>query len=308
VPVICIGNFTAGGTGKTPLALTLAQLLVERGERPAFLTRGYKGRVRQPHLVDLSLDTAADVGDEAMMLAAAAPTVVAANRPIGARALLALAAPPTVIVMDDGLQNPGLAKSLTIAVVDGSRGLGNGRVMPAGPLRAPLAAQLARTDAIVVNVAALASGVGGAADTGVLSRFRAEFPGPVLAAAAEATGDTDWLAGRTWVAFAGIGNPQRFFDTLAGVGADVVHRVPFSDHHAFSETDANELLDTAHSVGAGLVTTEKDRMRLVGQAGKRGQLADEARVLAIRLVLGPADMGRLGARVDGALPRFRGRS
>ena len=151
LPVVCVGNFTAGGTGKTPLALYLARALADRGERPAFLTRGYGGRLRGPHVVDTALDTAADVGDEPLLLARQALTVVARDRAKGAALIAGLSglAPPTAIVMDDGLQNPGLAKDLSIAVVDARRGLGNGRVIPAGPLRAPLAAQLRIVDAIV---------------------------------------------------------------------------------------------------------------------------------------------------------------
>src|SRR6476661_643641 len=158
LPVICIGNFTSGGTGKTPLAIHLCERLKAAGHEPAVLTRGYGGRLSGPYWVNAASDVARDVGDEALLLARAAPTLVARDRRAGAHAIEMGPHPVTVIVMDDGLQNPGLAKDLTIAVVDGGRGLGNGLTMPAGPLRAPLPFQLELTDAIVVNESSAATG------------------------------------------------------------------------------------------------------------------------------------------------------
>jgi len=151
LPVICVGNFTVGGTGKTPLVLYLCERLKAAGHEPVAFTRGYGGRLSGPYWVNAKSDVARDVGDEALLLAKAVPTLVARDRRAGAQAIETGPHSVTVIVMDDGLQNPGLAKDLALAVVDGSVGLGNGRVMPAGPLRAPLAFQLELTDAIVVN-------------------------------------------------------------------------------------------------------------------------------------------------------------
>jgi len=309
VPVICIGNFTAGGTGKTPLALLVAAMLAAAGERPAFLTRGYGGRSGRTRMVDRSLDTARDVGDEALMLAGRAPTCVSADRVAGARLLCERDDPPTVIVMDDGLQNPALAKDLTIAVVDGVRGIGNARVLPAGPLRAPIEAQLALVSAIVVNGRGedgrdVASG--GEGD--IATKLRGRFPGPVLSVAAEPSEPLDWLRSGSWIAFAGIGNPQRFFDMLRRHGGDVVHTFAFSDHHAFSERDAAELLDTAQSVQAGLVTTEKDQVRLIGSPGRCGELADKVRSVPIRLTLGDEHRRRLEGLLEGTLSARRRQS
>ncbi|MEZ5842319.1 MAG: tetraacyldisaccharide 4'-kinase [Hyphomicrobiaceae bacterium] len=301
VPVICIGNFTAGGTGKTPLALRVAEMLTTAGEQPAFLTRGYGGRIRGPHIVAPSLDTARDVGDEALMLAARAPTCVSADRVSGARLLVAQAEPPSVIVMDDGLQNPSLAKDITIVVVDGARGIGNGLVLPAGPLRAPLVAQMAGVSAIVVNGRGQEGEGGGA----IGDRLRARFPGPVLSVVAEPCAPLDWLRAGSWIAFAGIGNPERFFAMLRREGCDVVHTQAFADHHPYSERDAAELLDTARSVQAGLVTTEKDHVRLIGSAGRCGELADTARTVPIRLSLAAADVRRLEGLLMGALATRR---
>jgi tetraacyldisaccharide 4'-kinase len=308
LPVICIGNFTVGGTGKTPLALYIADQLSGRGARPVFLTRGYGGRLAGPHLVDAIKDTSRDVGDEALLLVRHHPTVVARDRAAGAAlidGLVAGASGPTVIIMDDGLQNPALVKDLTLAVVDGRRGVGNGHVMPAGPLRAPLATQMARTDAILVNTplpgaASLADGNAGAA-----AWLRQQFNGPVLDAHPQVSGDTAWLAGRRWVAFAGIGNPGRFYDLLRHHGADLADTISFGDHHAFTDADATRVLVAAQQFGAGLVTTEKDWVRLAGD-GALGELRQTCRVLPIRLHLEPRDGLRLSSLIDTMLKHWTG--
>ena len=218
LPVICAGNFTAGGTGKTPLVLHLCERLRTNGQHPVALTRGYGGRQTGPHRVS-DADTADDVGDEALMLARTAPTLIARDRGAGARAVEAMPGLVSVIVMDDGLQNPSLAKDLAIAMVDGSRGLGNGLVIPAGPLRAPLDLQLGLADVIVVN------GAGTGAGNQVVERLRHRFNGPVLRSSTVVAGDATWLQGQRIVAWAGIASPQRFIATLETQGAEVVERV-----------------------------------------------------------------------------------
>jgi tetraacyldisaccharide 4'-kinase len=300
LPVICIGNFTVGGTGKTPLALHIAGLLKERGERPVFLTRGYGGRHAGPHLVDGAKDTSVDVGDEALLLARNAPTVVARARALGARFIEVMASldgGPTVLILDDGLQNPALAKDLTIAVVDGRRGIGNGHVMPAGPLRAPLAVQMARTDAIVVNTAQSGAANNANGQVQAAEWLRQQFTGPVLDAHPEVSADVGWLIGRRWVAFAGIGNPDRFYGLLRHCGADLADTISFVDHHAFTTADAARVLATAKQIGAGLVTTEKDWVRLSGD-GALGELRTTARILPIRLQLESRDRLRLASLIE----------
>ncbi len=197
LPVICVGNLTAGGAGKTPLAIFTAQSLMSRGERPAFLTRGYGGREAGPMWVAHDRHTANEVGDEPILLAATAPTLVSRDRRAGARAIEARQDTITTIIMDDGLQNPGLKKDLTLAVIDGVRGLGNRAVIPAGPLRAPLAFQFEKTDAIVINNTALmveaANGREPLAPTRLVEEFRRSFPGPVIEARTRPTGNMDWL-------------------------------------------------------------------------------------------------------------------
>jgi len=315
LPVICVGNFTAGGTGKTPLTLHLAQRLVAMGERPAILTRGYGGRLNGPHWVDASTDTAHDVGDEPLLLARAAPTLISRDRRAGAIAIEMAAAGYSAIIMDDGLQNPALVKDLALAVVDARRGLGNGHVIPAGPLRAPLEAQLSLAGAIVLNgqpepenaepQSDTDSGAGNRAEwnrtAARLATLRREFPGPVLAAHAEPTGDLSWLAGTAIVAFAGIANPQRFFSLVERCGGRIVAQHAFKDHHAFSDEDARRLMAAATAAGAALVTTEKDHVRLNGESATLRELARLARTLPIRLAFENAEAQRADALLAGAL-------
>ncbi len=297
LPVICIGNFTAGGTGKTPLALEVAGELQRQGCKAVFLTRGYGGRVAGPHWVDHAADKAMDVGDEPLLLARQAPTLVSRDRANGAKAIETGERPADVIVMDDGLQNPSLQRDLSLAVVDGRRGLGNGRVIPAGPLRAPLDFQFGLTDAIVVNEPH--DGEVGAAPTADWLRRR--FPGPVLSASVQPVESVAWLNNAAVVAFAGTGAPQRFFDLLRRCGADVVHAVPFPDHHPFGEADAQRLMDLASAASATLVTTEKDWARMGASGGQVGRLKAMSRVLPITMSFGERDAVRLKTLLEVAV-------
>jgi tetraacyldisaccharide 4'-kinase len=294
LPVICIGNFTAGGTGKTPLAIHLCEGLKAAGHEPVALTRGYGGRLKGPYWVGKT-DGAREVGDEALLLARAARTHLARNRRAGAHAIESGPHPVTVIVMDDGLQNPSLAKDLTLAVVDGDRGVGNNCVIPAGPLRAPLNFQLELTDAIIVNTASLEE------PTPIAETFRRVFGGPVLCAAIVPSGDTRWLEDGPVLAWAGIGAPARFFALLERLRADVVGRIPFADHYCLTDADARRLLDAAEAAKAKLVTTEKDMARLTGAGGLLAELASRSRALPVKLFFADADAERLATLVATAL-------
>ncbi len=304
LPVICVGNFTAGGTGKTPLVAHLVHLLQARGERPAVLTRGYGGRRHGPHRVVSGLDTAVDVGDEPLLLARRAPVVVARDRAGGARAIEADSglAPATVILMDDGLQNPSLAKDLVIAVVDGRRGTGNGQVMPGGPLRAPLEMQLGLADAIVLNMPRTPRND---VQSRVAVGFRNTFQGPVLEAMVEPAGDATGLSGERVLALSGIANPGRFHTLLTELGATIVERIEFPDHHPFSDADARAIMAKADLVQARIVTTEKDFVRLVGGKGAIGALAERAFPVPIRLAFASRDAMRLEALVEAMLIEHR---
>lgn len=297
VPVICVGNFTVGGTGKTPLARHIAAHLASHGAAPHFLTRGYGGSVRGPHWVDPHRDSASAVGDEALLLARDHPTCVARDRAAGAIEIVAHGTTGSVIVMDDGLQNPRISKDLTLAVIDGSRGTGNGRIFPAGPLRMRLSFQLGLTDTIVVNSRPEIADE----SAELVAELRTRFTGPVLMAETLPAGDTSWLADLPVVAFAGIGNPDRFFGLLRRLGAEVAAAVAFPDHHPLSDAESGELLALARAKGATLVTTEKDLARLSGAAGDGARLRDAVRVLPVRLAFNEHDARRLTALIEGVL-------
>jgi tetraacyldisaccharide 4'-kinase len=255
-PVICVGNYHTGGAGKTPTVLALAKILKDLGETPFALTRGYGGTERGPLAVDVARHAARDVGDEPLLLARALPVIVSGDRAAGAD--LALRRGASVILMDDGFQNPSLRKDLCLIVIDGRRGVGNGKVFPAGPLRAPLAPQLARTDALI------AVGDGDAADPivrDVLARSGAVFRARIAPAPEAATR----LRGRRVLAFAGIGDPERFAVTLRGCGADVVAFSAFPDHYSYSADDIATLRARATREGLQLVTTQKDMVRMAGE-------------------------------------------
>jgi tetraacyldisaccharide 4'-kinase len=275
VPVICVGNFTVGGAGKTPTALAVAHLLLQVRERPFFLSRGYGGRLSGPVRVDLSFHRAVDVGDEPLLLARLAPTIVAHDRVSGARMARTLGA--SVIVMDDGFQNPSLKKDLSIVAMDGTRGVGNGRIIPAGPLRAPLDAQIKQARTIIV--------VGGADGAAGIEDLARRYNVAVLHGSLEPNrASLAALGGRKVLAFAGIGNPDKFFATLAEAGVTVAERESFRDHHRFSAAEAETLIRRADTAGLVLLTTEKDHVRLAGDPAL-AKLAARAAALPVRLVV-----------------------
>jgi len=253
LPIICVGNFIAGGAGKTPTAIALARLLEERGEKPFVLMRGYGGRLAGPVEVDPDRHRAADVGDEPLLMARHARTVIARDRAAGARLARGLGA--SVVVMDDGLQNPALVKHLRLAVVDGASGAGNGLCLPAGPLRAPLAEQMSETDAIVV----IGSGRAGERVAAIAGAQKK----PVLAAILKpADAAVAQLRAQKIVALSGIGRPEKFTATLRDAGATVVAEQAHGDHHAYGQGDVAAALAAAREHGALIATTEKDWTKL----------------------------------------------
>jgi len=275
VPVICLGNLTVGGAGKTPAALAVAHHLLAAHQRPFFLSRGYGGRLAGPLRVSPTQHHATDVGDEPLLLTRLAPTIVARDRVAGAK--FAQFAGASVIVMDDGFQNPSLHKDLAILVVDGRRGIGNGRIVPAGPLRAPLGSQLDRAQALVlVGAADGAAMIADAASQRGLAIFQGRLePEPNVVAA---------IGRRQVLAFAGIGDPTKFFATLSEAGIDVAVRSSFPDHHRYTVAEAKDLVARADAAGLMLLTTEKDLVRLSGDP-QLGPLAARANALPVRLVI-----------------------
>jgi len=253
IPVLCVGNYHVGGAGKTPTVLALAKLLRELGETPVVLSRGYGGKLHGPVRVDPARHAASDVGDEPLMMADALPVVVSRKRADGVP--LARSQGASVILMDDGFQSPAIVKDTSLIVIDGTRGIGNGQVFPAGPLRAPLRPQLARTDALIVV------GAGSAANA-IAAEIAAQGK-PVLSAHLKPdAAQVAELRGKRVLAFAGIGDPARFFNTLRASGIDVAAERAFADHHPYTQAEIESLLAEAKRDGLMLVTTEKDLARL----------------------------------------------
>lgn len=279
-PVICVGNLVAGGQGKTPVALAIADRLAARDTQPWFLTRGYGGTLTGPVRVDSGLHDATLVGDEALLLAKAAPTVLGRDRISGAA--LAVTGGADAIIMDDGFQNPSLHKDLSLLVVDGGTGYGNRRLIPAGPLREPIRRGIARADAVVMI---------GADVTGAAACLPPNLP---VIAAELAPGPTALaLAGRRVIAFAGIGRPEKFFETLERVGAEIVARQSFADHHPYRPAELDALTESARRQDAILVTTAKDAVRLPPEM--------RARVIVVGVTLRTLDPGAIDRLLDRVL-------
>jgi tetraacyldisaccharide 4'-kinase len=293
-PVICVGNFTVGGAGKTPTAITLARAATALGHKPGILSRGYSGTIAKPTVVDPHHHRAVDVGDEPLLLARAALTVVARNRLEGAKKLIAEGA--DIIIMDDGFQSARIAIDYALVVVDGKRGIGNGLVVPSGPVRAPVREQMSH----VTTLLAVAGGP--AADPFIRRMSRAGKP--VLEAAVAPVNGGDF-AGKRVFAFAGIADPSKFYQSLADVGAEVVATRSFPDHHHFAEDEIRSLVQDAERDGLMLVTTAKDRVRLSGHHGPSDALTERLHVLDVEMMFD--DPGAPGLIVEQAFANFRKR-
>ncbi|MFP4538104.1 MAG: tetraacyldisaccharide 4'-kinase [Dichotomicrobium sp.] len=282
IPVICIGNFTAGGAGKTPTAILVAQMLQDMGVYPSFLSRGYGGARAGPHLVNPDRDHAGAVGDEPLLLARHAPTVVSRNRRAGAAMIEAQDA--GAIVMDDGFQNPQLAKDFSLIAVDAAVGIGNGAVIPAGPLRAPLDFQAQRADALLL--------IGEGAPGDALARRLGDRL-TVLRGTLAPDANTGWLGAGPVIAYSGIGRPAKFFDMLESLGAHIAAQYAFADHHDYTLEDAAALLRISHQTGARLVTTQKDWVRMRDGANSIGALKAASHIVPVRVALDSGSEDRL---------------
>ncbi len=270
IPSICVGNVTAGGAGKTPVALYVGRLLLERGARPAFANRGYGAHPPGVCVkVDSEKHTAADVGDEALLLAAVAPCYVSPMRLLAARRAAADGA--THIIFDDGLQNPTVDYDRALLVLDGDYGLGNGRIMPAGPLREPLADAAARCHGAIII---------GEDRHNLAAQLPASLP-LITATLLPDSGGLDKT--QRYVAFAGIGRPEKFFDSCRACGLDLANTIAFADHHLYTAADLVNLAQKSIERQAQLITTAKDAMRL-SPAWK-----ERVKILPVTLELTDAD-------------------
>lgn len=249
-PVICVGNVVAGGAGKTPVAIAVARLFLAEGKRPHFLTRGYGGSLMGPIRVVLDVHTFQEVGDEPLILAETAPTWVAKDRVAGARA--AAEAGADVIIMDDGFQNPTLEKDFSLLVLDAEYGVGNGRLIPAGPLRETLAAGLCRADAVIL--------VGENPDNNLKNQLNNIKP--VFKSRLVPRESIDGISGEKVVAFAGIGRPEKFFQSLKDAGCGLINHFSYADHHIYKKEEIMTMVEAAATENAALVTTRKDYVRL----------------------------------------------
>ena len=251
IPVICVGNLTVGGSGKTPVVITLCRFLSGIGKSTSILTRGFGGKEKGPIFVSTNLHQSLDVGDEPLMMANSLDVCVSRNRPLGANHILDKKK-YDCIVMDDGLQNPTLKKDLNIAVFDGKFGIGNGFLLPAGPMRQKLEVGIQNIDLVIFN---------GKDETGLGQKIPPHIP--IFTGELQPDEEiVEKMKNRRVYGFAGIGNPSRFFKTLNNIGADLVGEAHFADHHPYTDADLTQLYEEAMQSGAELVTTQKDWMRL----------------------------------------------
>jgi tetraacyldisaccharide 4'-kinase len=294
LPVICVGNFTVGGAGKTPAAIALAKEAKRMRLEPGFLSRGYGGNFPAPHVVDVHHDSARHVGDEPLLLAEHAPVVVTPDRAAGARLLASRGC--ELLIMDDGFQSARLRMDFALMVVDARRGIGNGHVIPGGPLRAPLIEQLRFLDGV------LKVGEGEAANDIVRRASRAGRP---VYEAQLSTREPGRFAGRRFLAFAGIGDPDKFFRTVEEAGGAVEISRPFPDHHFFSHEELDDLSATARKEGLELITTAKDAVRLRHGAEHERAFAGDLAVLEIEVAFDIAHTPR--AIIEQALKAWRER-
>ncbi|GAA5626267.1 tetraacyldisaccharide 4'-kinase [Brucella sp. NBRC 12953] len=294
-PVLCIGNFTVGGAGKTPTAIAFAKAAKERGLHPGIVSRGYGGNYKGLHIVDPSADSARHVGDEPLLLARHAPVALCPDRLKSALELHQRGC--DFIIMDDGFQSARLHTDFSLLVVDSTRGIGNGKVIPAGPLRAPLTDQMRKTDAV------LRIGKGAEADFVVRQASRAGRA--VYEAQLQPSSSAD-VAGNRWLAFAGIGNPSKFFASVQQAGGEVAEGKTFPDHYSYQPDDIAKLIETAEKLGVGLITTAKDHVRLVTMSDVPNAFIRNLAVLDVALAFERKDA--VGRILDTAIERYKVRS
>lgn len=294
VAVICIGNFTVGGAGKTPTAIAIARAAIDKGLKPGFLSRGYGGTLDVTTLVDANHHRSVDVGDEPLLLAREAMTVISRRRVEGAKRLVAEGV--DLIIMDDGFQSARLTLDYALVVIDTQRGIGNGHLVPGGPVRAPLDEQMRQLSAI------LKVGSGSAADTIVRTTARAGKP--VFVSSIQPRPQPGF-EGKRVLAYAGIADPNKFYRTVEELGGQIVSKRSFPDHHHFSDEEIRDLLDEANRLDLLPVTTAKDAVRLNGHHGLTSELLSSSLVIEIDMAFD--DPNAAGTIIDVAMENCRRR-
>jgi tetraacyldisaccharide 4'-kinase len=281
VPVICVGNFTIGGAGKTPTVITLARAAKARGLKAGVLSRGYGGSIDRTTIVDPMHHDAKAVGDEPLLIAREALTVISRKRVEGARLLVSEGC--DLIIMDDGFQSAKLHFDYALMVIDTMRGIGNGYIVPAGPVRAPTGLQLKFATAL------LKVGSGNAADPFI--RIAARSGKSVFEASIRPVAPPD-IRGRSVLAFAGIADPEKFFRTVESLGGAIAVKRPFGDHQHLSEDEIGDILAAAERENLEIVTTAKDAVRLIGHHGRTAELLEKAKVIEVEMAFdSPATPG-----------------
>jgi tetraacyldisaccharide 4'-kinase len=283
VPVICVGNFTVGGAGKTPTVITLARAAKARGLKPGVLSRGYGGSMDRTTIVDPDHHRAHDVGDEPLLIAREALTVITRRRLDGARTLIENGA--DLIIMDDGFQSAALKFDYALMVIDSVRGIGNGFLVPAGPVRAPTALQLTYSTAL------LKLGDGDAADPFIRSAARSGKP--IYEGMVRPVGDTAAaIEGSRVLAFAGIADPKKFYRTVKALGAEIVAKRSFGDHQHLTDDEIADILSTAEKKELDIVTTAKDAARLRGHHGAAEELLARITVIDVEMAFDAPNTAR----------------
>jgi tetraacyldisaccharide 4'-kinase len=295
VPVICVGNFTVGGAGKTPTVITLARAAKALGLKPGVLSRGYGGSMDRTTVVDADHHRAKDVGDEPLLIGRETLTVISRKRLEGARLLISEGA--DLIIMDDGFQSAALRFDYALMVVDSIRGIGNGFLVPAGPVRAPTTLQLSHATAL------LKLGDGAGADPFI--RIAARSGKAVYEGSVEPVGDAGLIEGKRVLAFAGIADPKKFYRTVEKLGAEIAAKRSFGDHQHLTDDEIEDILSTAERKDLAIVTTAKDAVRLRGHHGRAQELAGKITVIDVEMAFDSPTTPRL--IIEGALANFRKR-
>lgn len=293
MPVLCVGNFTLGGTGKTPVVIALTNTAKRLGLKPGIVSRGYGGKIKHSRCVDLARDKARDVGDEPILLAQHATVAVGTDRIQSAKLLQNEGC--NFILMDDGFQSRRMVIDFAVLVIDGLRGLGNGAVFPAGPLRAPLKTQLAYANSLIM--------IGTGDRSHEIPQLAKQADKPLTHARLTPL-VKDNVKGKSFLAFAGIGNPEKFFCSIRELQGKVVKTMVYADHHFFTDRDLDDINNAANNNNLFIATTAKDFVRIKGD--KKDKLLEKLYVFDVEVAFDDPDFCE--SIINDTLDRFKNRT